>query len=99
MPEGEIAALKALLANGRTGDAFAGVWPVNRKALDAFLVAATQWRTGIAMTEKGVLKTLWIGLDYAAAKVAMDAAGIALDAATLAGLRVMEIVARKELNS
>lgn len=101
MTDADIAALKAVLGSGYGSDRgrhenFAGVWPDNRAAVDAFLAASSQWRTAVAM-EDGRLRTLWIGLDYAGAAVAWSACGIA-PAAAFGGLRIMEATARDALN-
>lgn len=79
------------------GTGFAGVWPDNRKAVDAFLFAASQWRTATTMVERRMM-TLWIGLDYAGMRVALDARGIALDAGLMNGIQIMEQAARNALN-
>ncbi|WP_162931680.1 DUF1799 domain-containing protein [Mesorhizobium sp. DCY119] len=96
LPEAEIVALKAALWQP-LGAGFAGVWPDNRKAVDAFLFAASQWRTATTMVERR-MTTLWIGLDYAGIRVALDARGIALDADLMTGIQIMEQAARNALN-
>lgn len=96
LPEAEIASLIDVFGSGPVGD-FAGVWPANRDTVDAFLVAASQWRTGIA-TMGGGLATLWVGLDYAGLAVALAAHGIELTGERLAGIQVMERAARAALN-
>lgn len=97
LPPDEIEALRALLSAGQAGHGFSGVWPHNRVAVAAFLAGASQWRTALGVTERG-LRTLWIGLDYAGVKVALEPRGIVLDAATMAGLQAMEAAARDVLN-
>ncbi|SMH42505.1 DUF1799 domain-containing protein [Mesorhizobium australicum] len=96
LPAEEIAALRLHLAGRREGE-FAGVWPDNVGAVTAFLLAASQWRTSIRMDERR-LRTVFVGLDYSGAKVAIDAAGIVLSGPTFAGLQVMEMAARDALN-
>ncbi len=58
------------------------VYAENVPALEAFLAVATQWR----LAPSGAL----VGLDYAAAKVALTALGIRLDRGLMEGLQVME---------
>jgi hypothetical protein len=82
---------------GRLGAAGAGVWPQNSDAVSAFLAVATQWRTTLAPGPRGA-RLVWLGLDYAAAKVALDAVGIAVTAELWAALTIMELAARAALN-
>ena len=93
----EVEALKAILATGRAGGTFRGVWPDNRSVVDAFLAGASQWRTAVTI-EEGRLRTMWIGLDYAGAAVAWSARGIELTTERLAGVQTMEMAARDALN-
>jgi hypothetical protein len=94
LPEAECAALAARLS-GVGG--FTGVWPQNRKTADAFLACATQWRLTLTLAE-GRLVPLWIGLDYAGARIALEARGMALTPGLFAGLQLMEVAARDHLN-
>ncbi|KQZ14301.1 hypothetical protein ASD44_09620 [Mesorhizobium sp. Root554] len=96
LPEAEIAALAQLLRGGRASG-FAGVWPQNATSVNAFLIVASQWRTGVTEAD-GRLAMLWIGLDYAGVKVALDARGISLTPALMAGIQVMEMAARDAMN-
>jgi len=93
MDEAGLAALR--LALGR-GDG-AGVWPQNAAIVTAFLLVASQWRTGLRITDAGV-RTVFIGLDYAAARAGLDALGVAVTPALFAGVMVMEMAAAKALN-
>lgn len=97
LAETEVAALIEILGSGDALGDFDGVWPMNRATVDAFLVAASQWRTGVATTG-GRLATLWIGLDYAGLAVALAAHGVELTGERLAGIQVMERAARAALN-
>jgi hypothetical protein len=93
--EAEIAALtRHLTSRDMTSD---GVWPENVTAVEAFLFAASQWRTALEPTQHGA-RLLWIGLDYAGAKVALDANGIAVTPELWSGLVAMELAARDALN-
>jgi hypothetical protein len=66
-----------------------GLWPVNRAAVEAFLAAASQWRTAGMM---------FVGLDYAGAAVAWAARKIELTADLMDRLQVVEAAARDALN-
>ena len=96
MDDAGIAALPAMLS-GRRAAGFIGVWPDNRPAVDAFLAAASQWRTAMAL-EGGRLRTLWIGLDYAGAAAAWSLCGLAVSATTFASIQALEVTARSCLN-
>ncbi|WP_157384472.1 DUF1799 domain-containing protein [Nitratireductor soli] len=96
MDEPDIAALVAALS-GRRSAGFAGVWPDNCPAVDAFLAAASQWRTALVV-EGGRLRMMWIGLDYAGAAVAWKAGGRMIDAAVFAGVQAIELAARAAMN-
>jgi hypothetical protein len=63
----------------------------------AFEASMTQWRTA-PIGAAGTVKVVWLGLDYCAAKVAIEALGLALTGELFAGLRVMELEARAALN-
>lgn len=97
LAEDEVRALEAALSSTRRGGGFRGVWPDNRVVVDAFLAAASQWRTAIGFDEER-MRTLWIGLDYAGAAVAWGARGIDVTAERLAGVQAMELAARQALN-
>lgn len=70
------------------------MWPENMTVVDAWLVVCSQWRT-IALADGRVL---WHGLDYASAKVGLDAAALELSAQQWAALRLMERAAAAVLN-
>lgn len=65
--------------------------PRNWPSLLAFLVCQTQWR--VVATMSGLI---WLGLDYAAARGALDEAGLPI--ARMADLRVIEAAALPILN-
>ena len=65
------------------GDGTYPVWPEHHATVEAWLTVCDQWRI---LEYSGQA----LGLDWPAVKVLLDAAGIALDAARLGGLRVME---------
>lgn len=81
----------------RGNDPLAGVWPENVTIVQAFLLASTQWRTASVGGPAGS-RVFWVGLDYSAARVAIETAGLILDAPVFAGLQVMEMAARGALN-
>jgi hypothetical protein len=92
-----MAELAAAIAEVRD-DEFSGLWPENVAVVDAFLAVATQWRTapiGGGMAPVGIV---YVGLDYAAVRAGLDAAGIIITPELWAGLRVMEDAARTALN-
>lgn len=97
MAESEIEELKAVLSARSANGSFAGVWPENHAAVDAFLAVASQWRTAVTM-EKGRLTTMWIGLDYAGAAIGWGARGIEMTNDLLTGVQIMEMAARAALN-
>jgi hypothetical protein len=78
---------------GLTPQGFA-VWPDNMATVDAWLVVCTQWR----VTAMANGQVLWLGLDYASAKVGLDCADTVLTAQQWANLRMMERVASAALN-
>lgn len=85
--------MRAKLLSIDSADEFDGVWPENVATVEAFLVCGTQWRAAA-----GVERLVFLGLDYAGAKVAIEAAGMTLDPKLFNGLRAMEIAARDALN-
>jgi hypothetical protein len=75
--------------------------------VQAFLCVSTQWRMssagggGVAGMGGGAvlpIRPLWIGLDYAAVRVALEAEGIAITTELWRGLRIMEDEACATLN-
>ena len=70
-----------------------GLWPDHLPALHAFLAMSGQWRT--VFTGE---RTLWVGLDYAAARVALDLAGLSVTPAEWADVQMIEAGARAALN-
>jgi Phage related hypothetical protein (DUF1799) len=91
MSEEEIAEISETLTPGLHGD---GIWPDNVEIVEAFLAAASQWRA--VGTNVGLI---FLGLDYAAARVGIELAGIAVTPELWAGVRLMEAEARYTLNS
>jgi hypothetical protein len=96
MPEEEISAIRQALEGPIGGDH--EVWPENAEIVEAFLSAASQWRTTPIGGGLAPVGTLWIGLDYAGARVGIEQAGIAITPELWAGVRVMEAAARNVLN-
>lgn len=94
--EDEIVALRDLLAEREIG-LFSGVWPHNAEAVTAFLAASTQWRTCLFPTESG-WRGVYVGLDYAGLRVALDALGIDLSATLFSDIAVLEAAAKAKLN-
>ena len=74
------------------------VWPENWDIVQAFLSVSTQWRMGTVGGGMVPAMPLFIGLDYAAVRVALDALEIPVTPELWRGLRVMEIEAATALN-
>jgi len=72
---------------------FNGVWPDNVKAVTAFVAGCSQWRT--VSTPGGVL---FVGLDYASARVAWKAMNIKIKKDLFTRLQVIEFSAAKAMN-
>lgn len=91
-----IEAARAALVGGP--DNSAGVWPQNVTIVLAFLAASSQWR--IAGLGGGFVpaRVYFVGLDYAGARVAIEAVGIAITPTLWVGMQVMEAAARDALN-
>jgi hypothetical protein len=73
------------------------VWPEHQEIVEAFFASSTQWRV-VAQSTMESSRLVYLSLDYAAAKVAIDASGIAITADLMRGLRIMERAARQALN-
>ena len=67
-----------------------GVWPENVDTIWAWLSVASQWR---------VSGVVYLGLDYAGVRAALDALAISVDPDLWSGLQVMEFAARDVLNA
>lgn len=95
LPEEAVEAIRAALT---PADADEGVWPENVAIVAAFLTVASQWRTTAIGGGMEPMRMLWIGLDYAGAKVGIEAAGMTITPELWNGLQVMEAAARDALN-
>ncbi len=91
----ELAGLRQILLAGQA-DALS-VWADNAPVVAAFVVTATQWRTALDLVD-GRMRLVWIGLDYAGAKVSIEQSGMTISPALWTGLRIMEAAARDALN-
>ena len=94
----------ALNVAGAT-EAYEGLWREHAEIVRAFLLVATQWRVtpvsaGASSMAGGfsTTRTIFIGLDYGAVKIALDIEGIAPTWELWRGLQVMEIAALAALN-
>jgi hypothetical protein len=86
---------------------FDGVWREHMPVVDAFLAVSSQWRT-ISVSAGGVITPmgggvaptvpLFVGLDYAAVKVGLDAERIEITPDLWRDLRIMEAAACAALN-
>lgn len=95
MSEDAIGSIKSDLSSDEQNGG--GVWLRNIAAVKAFIVCSTQWRTSSMMTELGA-KTLWVGLDYAGGKIALDARKIEITPELWDGLVTIEFEALVALN-
>ena len=92
MDEASLAALRAALGD----EALEGpLLPVNVPVVSAFLAIGTQWRTA----SLGMGGLVWIGLDYAGARAALDALQIPVTSWLWKGLVIMEQAAKAALNA
>lgn len=67
-----------------------GIWPENAPTIRAWLSVASQWRVSGAV---------YLGLDYAGVRAALDALAITVGPDLWSGLQVMEFAARDVLNA
>lgn len=99
-----LANLEAALKTGRIEE-YSGLWPEHVAIVEAFLSVASQWRvaplsSGASSIAGGFTNSrlIFVGLDYSAVKIALDAEGIAITRELWAGLRTMEFAAIAALN-
>lgn len=81
-----------------TEDDETGIWPENSDTVAAFLAVSTQWRVVAIGGGFSAPALIYIGLDYAAVRVALDAEAIPVTPVLWRGLRVMESAACAALN-
>lgn len=101
-----VARLQAALAAGATrSDEYAGLWPEHVPIVNAFMLVSSQWRvasvgSGMMSPAGGVSSSrlVFIGLDYAAVRIALDAEEIEITRDLWGGIRAMEIAAIEVLN-
>ncbi len=74
-----------------------GLWPEHEPAWRAWCAVCGQWRTE-ALSTMTTARVIWIGLDYSAARAALDLAGMEMTPALWAEVRAIEQGAVKELN-
>lgn len=84
---------RALSGDGAGG----GVWPENVAVVEAFLAVATQWRTAPRPAGFGS-GAYWVGLDYSAVRVGLEASGIVITPRLWGRLMIMEDAAVAALN-
>jgi len=95
--EAELDAIRARLTPRAPTDGYAGIWRENLPVVKAFAAAGTQWRTAPIFDGRGA-RVIFIGLDYAGARTAMELSGIEITADLWRGVQVMEAAALAELN-
>lgn len=95
----------ALNAGVARSEDYAGLWPEHVPIVNAFLLVCSQWRVASIgsgmMSPAGGFSTsrlIFIGLDYAAVRIALDADGIEITRDLWSGLRLMEFAAIEVLN-
>jgi precorrin-6B methylase 1 len=76
---------------------YAGVWPDNAETVRAFASAVTQWRTA-TLFSGDACSVVFVGLDYAGVRVALDAVGTDITPDLWRGLQIMEAEALAALN-
>lgn len=82
-----------VLVLAETAEEARGLWEEHIPAWNAWVEVSGQWRA-----VAGLERALWIGLDYAAARAALDLAGVVVTPEVWADLRAIEEGAIKELN-
>jgi hypothetical protein len=97
-PESIANLVKALSGPAPTAGQCEGVWPEHALIVQAFLAVSLQWRVASLGGGWAPMVPMWIGLDYAAVRVGLDAEGIAVTPELWRGLRVMEAEACEALN-
>lgn len=110
MDAASLANLREALGNSQPGhgsDEFDGLWREHVPVVDAFLAVSSQWRTasagagGMITPAGGVIAPnalVFIGLDYAAVRVGLDAEGIVVTPELWRDLRTIEAAAASALN-
>ncbi|MGL5166633.1 MAG: DUF1799 domain-containing protein [Afipia sp.] len=95
----------ALNASVAVAEDYEGLWLEHVPIVEAFLNVASQWRvaslsSGASSIAGGFSSSrlIFVGLDYSAVRVALDAEGIAITRELWAGLRTMEFAAIAALN-
>lgn len=78
---------------------FDGLWPEHAAAFEAFLAVSTQWRTTQIGGGMAPVRTIYVGLDYAAVRAGLDGFGIAQSPTLWQSLRIIEAAARDALNA
>lgn len=74
-----------------------GLWEDHLPGWNAWCEVSGQWRTASVSGAMGG-KVIWIGLDYAAARAALDLAGLTVTPEIWADVRAIEGGAIEELN-
>lgn len=89
---------EALRSQAAPSAGYGGIWPENADTVHAFLCVQSQWRTATIGGGFGPSVVLYLGLDYASVRVALDAMQIAVTPDLWSGLHVMEAEACAVLN-
>jgi len=75
-----------------------GLWPEHVPVVEAFLACETQWRVASVSNGFGA-RMVYVGLDYAACRVALELAGIVVTPDLWSGLQQLELMAIAVLNA
>lgn len=99
-----LANLETALSAG-SSETYEGLWPEHVPIVEAFLSVASQWRvasvsSGMASVAGGfsTSRLIFVGLDYSAVKIALDAEGVPVTRELWRGLQTMEFAAIAALN-
>lgn len=84
--------------DGTIDDDVCEVWPEHWATVCAFVAVTTQWRTVSIGGGFNPSRTIFVGLDYSAARTGLEAEGIAVTPTLWRELRVMEAEACRMLN-
>lgn len=74
-----------------------GLWPDHLPAWRAWCAVSGQWRTQVVAGLETV-RVIWLGLDYGAARAALELAGLAMTPGLWSEVRLIEQGAIEELN-
>lgn len=77
-----------------SGEESFGLWAEHEPAWSAWCAVSSQWRVAVG----GLGGAVWLGLDFAAARVGLDLAGLQVSPQVWTEMRLIEAGAQEELN-